>query len=170
MTVFDLFVILIVGASIAAGALRGLVRAAIAGLALFVGLIFAARGYEAAGGLLHSFGLGESSAAANAGGFLLIAGLTLALGFVAGGWARAGLRRARLEWFDRVLGGAFGLVRGLAVCSVAYLALTAFPVRISSVQEARTAPALAVGARVLAACTSSDVRQRFISEYERLTN
>ena len=169
MTIFDLFVILIVGASVAAGVLRGLVRATIAGLALIVGIVLAARGYEAAGGLLRGLGLVESGAAANAGGFLLIAGLIFALGFVSGGLVRAGLRRARLEWFDRALGGAFGLVRGIAVCSVIYLALTAFPVRLSSVAEARTAPALAEGARLLAVCTSSEMRERFISEYKRLT-
>lgn len=170
MTVFDLFVIVIVGASIAAGALRGLVRAAITGLALIVGLLLASLGYEAAGGLLRSSGLVESGAAANAAGFLLLAGIVLVLGFAAGGLARAGLRRARLEWFDRALGGAFGLARGVAVCSVVYLALTAFPVRLNSVEEARTAPVLAEGARLLASCTSSEVRERFISEYRRLTN
>jgi hypothetical protein len=80
------------------------------------------------------------------------------------------LRRARLEWFDRVLGGAFGLLRGVAVCSAIYLALTAFPVRLSSVEEARTAPALAQGARLLALCTSEDVRVRFLAGYRSLTN
>lgn len=169
MTVFDFFVILIVGASVAAGALRGLVRAVIAGLALIAGVVVAGHGYQAAAGLLHNLGLIESNAAASAGGFLLIAATILALGFVAGGWARAGLRRARLEWFDRALGAAFGFARGLAVCSVVYLALTAFPVRLSSVTEARTAPALACGARLLAVCASADVRERFVSEYRRLT-
>jgi membrane protein required for colicin V production len=170
MTVFDLFVIVIVGASIVAGALRGLVRAAITGLALIVGLLLASLGYEAAGRLIRSSGLVESGVAANAAGFLLLAGVVLVLGFAAGGLARAGLRRARLEWFDRALGGAFGLARGVAVCSVVYLALTAFPVRLSSVEEARTAPVLAEGARLLASCTSPEVRERFISEYRRLTN
>ena len=170
MTIFDLFVIVIVGASIAAGALRGLVRAAITGLALIVGLLLASLGYGAAGRLIRSSGLVESGAAANAAGFLLLAGTVLVLGFAAGGLARAGLRRVRLEWFDRALGGAFGLVRGVAVCSVVYLALTAFPVRLSSVEEARTAPVLAEGARLLASCTSSEVRERFISEYRRLAN
>ena len=39
-----------------------------------------------------------------------------------------------------LLGGAFGLLRGWLVCSILYLALTAFPVRLSSVEEATTAP------------------------------
>lgn len=170
MTVFDLFVLFVVGASIVAGVLRGLVRAAVATAALLIGLVVAARVYEATGAMLRSFGVVESTAAANAGGFLLVVAVFFGLGFVAGEIARGGLRRARLEWFDRVLGGAFGLLRGLAVCSIIYLALTAFPVRLDSVEGARTAPALATGAKLLAAITSSDVRTRFLSEYKRLTN
>jgi hypothetical protein len=50
-----------------------------------------------------------------------------------------------------------------------YLALTAFPVRLGFVRDARTAPALAEGARVLALVTSSDLRARFLAEYRRLS-
>lgn len=169
MTLFDLFVLVIVGASIVAGAMRGFIRAVIAGAALVLGLIVAAQGYGAVGTALRGFGIVESHEAANAGGFLLIAGATLILGFAVGGLVRAGLRRTRLEWFDRVLGATFGFVRGVGVCSAVYLALTAFPVRLDSVTEARTAPALAQGARILTVCTSSDVRARFYEEYKRLT-
>lgn len=169
MTVFDLFILSVLGASIVAGVLRGFVRALITGVALILGLIIASRGYETAGALLQGLGAVESTAAANAGGFLLVMSVVLAIGFAAGGLARGGLRRARLEWFDRVLGGAFGFLRGMAVCSAIYLALTAFPVRLNSVEEARTAPALALGAQILAACTSPDMRARFVDEYRRLT-
>lgn len=170
MTVFDILVFAIVGASIVAGVLRGLVRALITGGALLLGLILAAQGYETAGAFLKAFGIVESPASTSAGGFLLIVGVTLGCGFLLGSLLRGGLRRARLEWFDRALGGFFGFLRGMAVCSVIYLALTAFPVRISSVAEAQTAPALAVGAHLLSVCTSSDVRSRFIAEYKRLTS
>jgi membrane protein required for colicin V production len=168
MTFFDLFVLAIVGASIVSGALRGLVRALIAGFGLVLGIVLATRVYEPAGALLRSFGVVESVGAAHAGGFLLVVGLVLLGGFVVGGFARAGLRRARLEWFDRVLGAGFGFVRGVAVCSVIYLALTAFPVRLDSVAQARTAPVLAEGARLLALCASENVRGRFLAQYHRL--
>ena len=168
MTVFDLFVLAIVGASVAAGALRGFVRALIATFGLVHGLFVAAHTYGPAGALLRGLGLVESAEAAHAGGFLLVTGLVLLAGFVVGEFAKSGLKRARLEWFDRALGACFGLLRGVGVCSVIYLALTAFPVRIESVAQARTGPALAEGARLLALCTSSDVRARFLTEYHRL--
>ena len=168
MTVFDMFVLAIVGASVAAGALRGLVRALITFFGLGVGVLVATHTYQAAGGFLRGFGLVESNEAAHAAGFLLMVGIVLAAGFVVGESARAGLRRARLEWFDRALGAGFGLVRGVAVCSVVYLALTAFPVRLEAVTQARTGPALAEGARLLALCTSDEVRARFLAQYQQL--
>ena len=170
MTFFDLIVLALVGASLISGALRGFVRPLVATLAMFVGVVFAARSYEAAGSLLQDLNVVESNAAANAWGFLLIVGFALALGFAAGQLLKGGLRRARLEWMDRALGAVFGFVRGMAVCCVIYLALTAFPVRLETVAEARTAPALAEGAKLISWLTSADVRTRFEVEYRRLTS
>ncbi len=169
MTVFDVIVIALVGASVMAGALRGLVRALVTGLAFGAGLVMAARGYARAGALLRGLGVVESNAAANAGGFLLIVCIAVVVGFLAGRVITKALRRGRLEWFDRALGAAFGLLRGVAFCSALYLALTAFPVHISAVRRARTAPILVTGARILAALISQDVRKRFLDEYRVLT-
>jgi membrane protein required for colicin V production len=169
MTFFDLIVLAIVGASVVAGALRGVVRALIATVALFFGLVVASQCYEWAGGWLRSLGVVETRAAADAGGFLLVAFLFLSVGFAAGALLRDTLKRAKLGWLDRALGASFGCLRGAAVCSAMYLALTAFPVRLGFVRDARTAPALAEGARVLTLVTSSDLRARFLAEYKLLS-
>ena len=168
MTFFDFFVLAVVGASVAAGAMRGLVRALIAGAALIAGIFLASQTYGAAGSLLKTFGLVESKEAAAAGGFLLVAGLVLGAGFAVGHRVRSGLGRSRLGWLDRGLGALFGMARGVAVCSAVFLALTAFPVRIEAVADAKTGPALAAGARLLSLCTSEDVRARFQAQYRRL--
>lgn len=165
MTLFDLIVLSLCGASVMAGALRGLVRAVMTGVALIVGLIVAARGYETAGAFIRALGLVESNEAAHAAGFLALTGLIFGLGFVAGHLLSSRLRRTRLAWFDRALGAGFGLLRGFFVSSALFLALTAFPVRISSVEEARTAPLLAEGAKLLTAFTSQDVRSSFLKQY-----
>ncbi|MDT7540327.1 MAG: rane protein required for colicin production [Acidobacteriota bacterium] len=170
MTVFDLIVLALVVASVIAGAMRGLVRALIATAALFVGLFVAARWYEWAGGWLRALGAVKSSAGADAGGFLVLLFLFVSVGFAAGALLRGSLKRAKLGWVDRLLGASFGFVRGVAVCSAMYLALTAFPVRLDSVQDARTAPALAVGARLLSFVTSADLRARFLAGYKQLTD
>jgi membrane protein required for colicin V production len=165
MTFFDFIVLTLIAASVVAGALRGIVKALLTLAALIIGLLIAARGYGVAGAVLSGLRIVESAEAANAGGFLLIMIIALAGGFVGGRFIAGGLRRVRLRWFDHLLGGAFGLLRGLAVCSILYLTLTAFPVHIHAVEEARTAPVLAEGARVLAAFTSQEVRARFYKEY-----
>jgi membrane protein required for colicin V production len=150
--------------------MRGIVRALLTGAALIIGLFIAAQGYQAIGAFLLGLKVFESSGVANACGFLLIMIMALVGGFFAGRLVSGGLKQVRLEWFDRVLGGAFGLLRGLAVCSILYLALTAFPVNIRSVTEARTAPILAQGARLLGIFTSQEVRTRFYEGYSGLLN
>ncbi|HET8677175.1 MAG TPA: hypothetical protein VFO63_15370, partial [Blastocatellia bacterium] len=50
-------------------------------------------------------------------------------------------------------------------CSVIYLALTAFPVKIEAVERAAFAPFLLEGTRVIAYLTSSEMRERFFEGY-----
>ncbi len=170
MTFFDFIVFALVVSSIIAGALRGFLRALLTLVALVLGLLLAARGYEAAGAMLRGLKFVESDGAAHAAGFLLIAGGLLLAGFLSGRLLTRGMKRARLEWLDRVLGAAFGALRGFALCSVLYLALIAFPVRINSVTEARSAPVLATGARLLAALTSEEMHKRFQEGYRGLVD
>lgn len=170
MTFFDFLVLALIASSIVSGAMRGIVRALLTGAALIIGLLIAAQGYGAAGAILRGLNLVETDGAANAGGFILIMAIALIGGFFAGRLVSGGLKHVRLEWFDRVLGGAFGLLRGWAVCSILYLALTAFPVSISSVTEARTAPILAQGAKLLGVFTSQEMRTRFYEGYSDLVN
>ena len=168
MTFFDFIVLALIASSVVSGAMRGIVQALLTSAALIIGLLIAAQGYEFVGSILRGLKIVESREAANAGGFLLIMAIALVGGFLVGRLISGGLRRARLKWFDRVLGGAFGLLRGWAVCSILYLALTAFPVRLSSVTEARTAPILAQGAKMLGIFTSQEMRARFYESYSNL--
>lgn len=168
MTVFDLIVLLMIGASVMAGLLRGIVRALLTGVAFIVGLLVASRGYGIAGALLRGLGVVESSAAANAGGFLMLMVLALIIGFIAGCLVTKELRRAHVEWFDRLLGGTFGAMRGFALCSALYMALTAFPVHLNSVTGALTAPLLASGAETLGVLTSTEMQTRFLNEYRAI--
>lgn len=170
MTFFDFSVLALIASSVVAGAMRGIVRALLTGAALIIGLLIAAQAYQALGTILLALKIVESSAAANASGFLLIMTIALLGGFFAGRLVKGGMRAVSLDWFDRVLGGAFGLLRGWAVCSILYLALTAFPVSLSSVEEARTAPLLAQGAKLLGVFTSEEVRTRFYKSYSDLMN
>jgi len=63
---------------------------------------------------------------ANLAGFLTIFfGVLLLAGF-AGRLARWIFKEAGLRWFDRLLGAAFGLLRGIAIATVIVMGLAAF--------------------------------------------
>jgi hypothetical protein len=69
---------------------------------------------------------------------------------------------------DHLAGGAFGLLRGWVTCSIVYVALTAFPVRLDMVERAVLAPYLLQGAQLLSYVTSDDVQKRFLDGYNQV--
>ena len=163
MTVLDYFVLIVVVASVASGATRGLIKGIISVSSAVAGLVLAAQLYPYAAGLLSGFV--STSRAANLLGFVAVFLTVLVGGSLLARWVRGGLKRARVGWADHILGAAFGLVRGWLICSVIYLALTAFPVKIEAVERATFAPALLEGTRVIAYLTSPELRERFLSGY-----
>ena len=63
---------------------------------------------------------------ADAAAFLAVFVAVALLGGIAGHLARWVFQGAGLRWFDRLLGAAFGLLRGALVVTVLVMALTAF--------------------------------------------
>jgi membrane protein required for colicin V production len=78
------------------------------------------------------------------------------------------LEAVHLKWFDRLLGAAFGLIRGWLIGAVLFLMLTAFPVQLESVKNARLAPYLLSGARALALVTPSPLKAKFLEGYRKV--
>jgi membrane protein required for colicin V production len=163
MTVLDYFVLLVVIASVASGATRGIIRVIVSVAFTVAGLVVAAFLYPSAAGLLRIF---VAARLADLLGFVGVFLLVLVAGGFFARWLRGGLKRARLGWMDNVLGAAFGFLRGWLICSVIYLALTAFPLRPEAVERATFGPALLEGTRVIAYLTSRELRERFFSGYE----
>jgi|SRR5947209_10218953 len=163
MTVLDYFVLIVVIVSVIWGASRGLIKGIFSVTSAIVGLFLAAQLYPLAARLFALFT--ASARTANLLGFVSLFLLALVAGSLLARWLRSGIKRARLDWLDHLLGAAFGLLRGWLICSVIYLALTAFPVKLEAVERASFAPALLEGTRVIAYLTSPDVRQRFLDGY-----
>lgn len=88
------------------------------------------------GFLLASWGYGyvaswylphvRSAAVADLAGFLTIFFAVVLLAGIIARIVRRAVRAVGLRWIDRFLGGAFGLVRGVVIVSVALMAITAF--------------------------------------------
>jgi membrane protein required for colicin V production len=135
-------------------------------LSALAGLVIAAQLYPFAARVFSGFVSTER--AANLLGFIAVFLIILAAGSLLARVLRGGMKRARLDWLDHLLGAGFGLARGWLICSAIYLALTAFPVKLEAVEKAAFAPALLEGTRVIAYLTSRELRDRFFDGYEMI--
>jgi membrane protein required for colicin V production len=163
MTLLDYFVLLIVVASVASGATKGIIKVVTSVAFTVAGLLIAANAYPYAASILRIF---VAARLADLFGFVLLFVFVLVTGSLLAWWLRRGLKRGRLGWIDHLFGAVFGFLRGWLICSVIYLALTAFPGKPEAVEKATFGPALLEGTRVVAYLTSRDLRERFMNGYE----
>ena len=163
MTALDYFVLIVVIVSVVSGASKGILKGIISLASALAGLIAAVYLYEYAAKLI--IGFVETRRAAELLGFVAIFLLVIIAGSLIARWLRGSLKRARLDWVDHALGAGFGLLRGWLICSVIYLALTAFPAKLDAVERATFAPALLEGTRALTYLTSRELRDRFYERY-----
>jgi membrane protein required for colicin V production len=99
-------------------------------------------------------------------GFFTVFLVTLLAGFLAVWLATKFVKFAKLQWFDRCLGAAFGFIRGWVLGSVLFLGLTSFDVQADRVRSSQFAPYLLPGARVIALFTPEDLKARFLVGYQ----
>jgi len=151
-TAFDALVLFVIGFSTLRGLARGFARSVITTVAAIGGFFLASSSYRAALPLLRP--LVESETMAHLLAFLSTYALVLLIGFMLARTLHSGLRRAHLSWLDHGMGGLFGMLRGWALCSVVYLALSVFPWRLDLLRESRTSPYLARGATLISRLAS----------------
>lgn len=71
-----------------------------------------------------------------------------------------GMKQAGLRWMDRVLGGAFGLVRGLLVITVIVMATAAFAPNAQWMSRSALAPYFLVAGRAASWLAPAEVRNK----------
>lgn len=166
MTILDYFVLLIIVASVASGATKGIIRVIVSVAFTVAGLFLAAHSYTYAAAVLRVV---ATAWLANLLGFSAVFLLVLVAGFMLSRWLREGLKRAHLGWIDHALGAVFGFLRGSLICAVLCLALVAFAVSPESVERAALGPALLEGTQLIADyLTSSEMRERFLDGYDKV--
>jgi membrane protein required for colicin V production len=94
-------------------------------------------------------------------GFVLILLAVVILAGITGRIVRWLMKEAGLSWFDRILGGAFGLVRGCLMAAVVLLGFTTFNPQSHWLENSRLAPYFLVVARGASWLAPSEVRARF---------
>ena len=72
---------------------------------------------------------------------------------------------AKVQWFDRLLGAAFGFIRGWILGSVVFLVLTSFDLQSERIRDSQLAPYYLPGARIIALATPNDLKTRFMDGY-----
>jgi membrane protein required for colicin V production len=166
MTTLDYFVIGVTSLSLAFGLAKGFIRSVLGLVVALAGLYLAATFYPVVESVIR--GWVETDAMARLVAFLTLFVATVVAGLIVGRAFRRVLEKTHLSWIDHLAGGAFGFVRGWLICSVVYVALTAFPAQLDMVARATLAPYLLKGAEMLTMATSRNLRDQFLDGYYRL--
>ncbi|HET8666694.1 MAG TPA: CvpA family protein [Terriglobales bacterium] len=103
----------------------------------------------------------KSAWVADVAGFLTIFVAIVLLAGIIGRLARWFFKEAGLRWFDRLLGAAFGLIRGVLFVAVFLLAFTSFAPGSQMMARSTIAPYALIVARAAIWAAPGQVRARF---------
>lgn len=169
MNWLDIIIGLILIVSVIAALLNGLSREFVHLLALAVGIVGGMWWYGPVAERLEPY-LGSERVAEFAA-FALILVAALIAGAVAGRLLAKMLGWVGLRWFDRLLGGAFGALRGLLLTTALILAIVAFgPVQGSErvVAESRLAPWVLFAAQAAVGLAPKSFHEDFSEGFGRV--
>lgn len=162
-SILDWFILAIFVYCVAISAWKGFIRETLGLATVLAAAFIASWSYRAAAGLFKDVVRTENIALFL--GFSVIFLATLLAGFVAILLITRFMKFAKLEWADRLLGAAFGLIRGWVIGVVLLLALTAFEIQTERVKNSELAPLFLPGSRVLAAMTPYELKAKFLVGY-----
>ncbi len=167
MNWLDVVLGIIILISVISGIKKGLARTAIGLGAAILGLFCALWFHGMLGAYLTFTG---SRNIANLIAFFLIFLAVVVAGSLIGSLIDHLLKLVRLSWLNRILGGGFGLLRGVLVGAIVVLAVMAFTPRPApqSVTNSRLAPYVIDTARVLTAAAPYEVKTAFRNSYARV--
>ena len=101
-------------------------------------------------------------------GFSVIFLAIIIAGFVITWLVTRFVKFAKLQWADRMLGAAFGFIRGWVIGAVILLALTAFDVQTERLKNSELVPYFLPGSRVIALVTPYEMKAKFLIGYRAL--
>ncbi len=168
MNWLDIVLGIILLASIFSGAKDGFARTVLGTVATIVGLFLGLWCYGVVGNWLAGFL--RSQEIANLLGFFVIFISVVIAGALLGALIDRLLKAAQLSWLNRLLGGAFGAVRGALIGAIVVLGIMTFSPKgpPSSVANSYLAPYTVGTARVLIAAAPRELKDAFQNSYERV--
>jgi membrane protein required for colicin V production len=166
----DLVVYLILGFSVISGLMAGFARVGVSFIATLTGIFAGFWCYGIAGDYVADYV--NSRPVANLIGFSLIFCGVMLLGTIVGRLLAMLFKWAGLTWFDRLLGAAFGLVRGLviSIAIVTLLMACAPKPPPHSITNSRVIPHVLGAANILAAVTPHEIKDAFYEAKDKVTD
>ena len=143
---------------------KGFVAELISLASAITALIIAALNYERLAPLLAGFT--RSRGVALGVSFILIFFAVMLTGALIAVIAGKLIRKVELQWFDRFLGGLFGLARGLLVDCVLLLIMMTFAIQQGAIEKSVLAPYFTTGSRVIALAMPGNMRNGFRTGFE----
>jgi membrane protein required for colicin V production len=165
-TLLDWFVLATVLYAVVMSALRGFVREVLGLITVLASIFLAAWFYRSLGMVFRDVVASENIALFL--GFALLFAGTLIVGFTGIWFIYRFFKFARIEWFDRLLGGAFGFIRGWLIGSAIFLGLTAFGIQSDAVKNSQLAPYFLPGSRIVAVATPFELKAKFLIGYREV--
>jgi membrane protein required for colicin V production len=165
-SLLDLVIIFILVYSTALAWMKGFVREVLGIATVVLAALVSAWLYPQAGRMFKDVVRTENLALFF--GFSVLFLVILVAGFVTIWLVTRFMKFAKLEWADRLLGAAFGFIRGWMIGAVILLALTAFGIQTERIKNSELAPYFLPGSRVIAIMTPYDMKAKFLVGYRAL--
>jgi len=165
----DFLILAVVAVSLIGSILKGFTREVVSLVALVAGVVVALWWYPIPARRLEPYTSGPAVAGFVGFGVILLA--FLILGWMVSKLLAKLIKASGMRWFDRLLGAAFGLVRGLVMAAVIVLAMVAFAPAKSSFQtvdQSLFAPAVLQGAKVIVVLGPRKLREGFENGLQRV--
>lgn len=168
MSWIDLVLALVIGSSVLAGLVAGFARAGVGFAAMIVGMFCGFWFYGIVAGYVIDYV--SSRAIANLIGFFVILAGVLVVGAIIGRILAKFFKWVGLSWLDRLLGGAFGVVRGFVIAAAMATVLLAFSPSPPppSVVDSKLLPYVIDVADVLAAMTPHEMKDQFYATKDKV--
>lgn len=161
MNILDIVFLLVVFLSILFGVIKGFIREIFSLVFLVLAVIISFLFYYEAGTFLMKYI--DSRDVANFAGFIGIFTIILIIGAVVTYFVKKVLTIGPLKSVDRILGGVFGLIRGILISGVIVFALLAFPTNDNLLVKSRLTPYIVSVIDVFLKLMPEDVRKEIDS-------
>jgi membrane protein required for colicin V production len=164
----DLLLALVIVSSVLTGFAAGFARVGVGFAALIFGMFAGFWFYGIVAAYVVDYV--SSQAIANLIGFFVILMVVMVLGAIVGRILAKFFKWVGLSWLDRLLGGAFGVVRGFVIAAAMVTVLLAFspspPPR--SVVDSKLLPYVINVSDVLAALTPREIKDSFYATKDKV--